>query len=65
MKTKLDYAHEYAIQMTKQGIPLKRCISLSWSYVDAMFNEWDKRTDKSLPDALLECFNLTNTEESQ
>lgn len=65
MKTKLDYAHEYAIQMAKQGIPLKSCISLSWSYADAMFNELDKRTDKSLPDALLECFNSTNTEESQ
>jgi hypothetical protein len=43
MKTKLEMAHEYALEMAKQGIPLKSCLELGWKYADAMQAEADKR----------------------
>ena len=40
---KLKLAHEYALEMAKQGIPLKSCKELGWKYADAMQAELDKR----------------------
>lgn len=40
---KLQMAHEYALEMAKQGIPLKSCKELGWKYADAMQAEADKR----------------------
>ena len=40
---KLKLAHEYALEMAKQGIPLKSCLGLGWKYADAMQAEADKR----------------------
>lgn len=40
---KLTLAHEYALEMAKQGIPLKSCLELGWKYADAMQTEADKR----------------------
>lgn len=40
---KLTLAHEYALEMAKQGIPLKSCKELGWKYADAMQAEADKR----------------------
>ena len=40
---KLKLAHEYALEMAKQGIPLKSCKELGWKYADAMQAEADKR----------------------
>ena len=50
---KLKLAHEYALEMAKQGIPLKSCKELGWKYADAMQAEADKREDKTRPKALL------------
>ena len=40
---KLKLAHDYALEMAKQGIPLKSCKELGWKYADAMQAELDKR----------------------
>ena len=40
---KMKLAHEYALEMAKQGIPLKSCNELGWKYADAMQAEADKR----------------------
>ena len=40
---KLTMAHEYALEMAKQGIPLKSCLELGWKYADAMQAEADNR----------------------
>ena len=40
---KMKLAHEYALEMAKQGIPLKSCKELGWKYADAMQAEADKR----------------------
>lgn len=40
---KLKMAHEYALEMAKQGIPLKSCKELGWKYADAMQAEADER----------------------
>lgn len=40
---KLTLAHEYALEMAKQGIPLKSCKELGWKYADAMQAEAEKR----------------------
>ena len=40
---KLEMAHEYAMEMARQGIPLKSCLQLGWKYADAMQKEWDER----------------------
>ena len=51
---KLKIAHEYALEMAKQGIPLKSCKELGWKYADAMQAEADKRVNKEHPEALCE-----------
>ena len=51
---KLQIAHEYALEMAKQGIPLKSCLDLGWKYADAMQAEDDKRKPSGFPDALKE-----------
>ena len=51
---KLKLAHEYALEMAKQGIPLKSCLGLGWKYADAMQAEADKRENKERPEALCE-----------
>ena len=51
---KLQLAHDYALEMAKQGIPLKSCKELGWKYADAMQAEADKRKPSGLPDALCE-----------
>lgn len=40
---KLEMAHEYAMEMARQGITLKSCLQLGWKYADAMQAEEDKR----------------------
>ena len=40
---KLKLAHEYALEMAKQGMPLRSCLGLGWKYADAMQAEADKR----------------------
>ena len=40
---KLTMAHEYAIVMAKQGVPLRICKEIGWEYADAMQAEADKR----------------------
>ena len=40
---KLKLAHDYALEMAKQGIPLKSCKELGWKYADAMQAEAEKR----------------------
>lgn len=40
---KLQMAHDYALEMAKQGIPLKSCKELGWKYADAMQAEAEKR----------------------
>ena len=49
---KLKLAHEYALEMAKQGIPLKSCKELGWKYADAMQAEAEKRVNKERPEAL-------------
>ena len=51
---KLKLAHEYALEMAKQGIPLKSCKELGWKYADAMQAEAEKRECKGRPDVLWE-----------
>lgn len=51
---KLTLAHEYALEMAKQGIPLKSCKELGWKYADAMQAEAEKRKPSGLPEALRE-----------
>lgn len=51
---KLTMAHEYAIEMAKQGIPLKSCKELGWKYADAMQAEADKRKPTGAPEAIRE-----------
>lgn len=50
----LKLAHEYALEMAKQGIPLKSCKELGWKYADAMQAEAEKRVNKERPEALCE-----------
>lgn len=51
---KLQLAHEYALEMAKQGIPLKSCLELGWKYADAMQAEADKRERKESPEVLFD-----------
>lgn len=51
---KLTMAHEYALEMAKQGIPLKSCKELGWKYADAMQAEAEERVNKERPEALCE-----------
>ena len=41
---KLKLAHDYALKMAKQGIPLRSCLRLGWKYADAMQAEAEKRS---------------------
>lgn len=51
---KLQMAHEYALEMAKQGIPLKSCLELGWKYADAMQAEAEKRNNTERPKVLFE-----------
>ena len=51
---KMKLAHEYALEMAKQGIPLKSCKELGWKYADAMQAEADKRNNVERPKVLFE-----------
>lgn len=51
---KMKLAHEYALEMAKQGIPLKSCKELGWKYADAMQAEADKRNNVERPIVLLD-----------
>src|SRR5574344_475690 len=51
---KLTLAHEYALEMAKQGIPLKSCLELGWKYADAMQAEAEKRNNTERPKVLFE-----------
>ena len=44
-----DAAHDYAMEMARQGIPLKSCVSLGWSYALAMQAESAKHKAKGFP----------------
>ena len=54
MKSKLDMAHEYALEMAKQGIPLKSCLELGWKYADAMYRVFESKEDKTRSNVLLD-----------
>ena len=43
LEEKTKMAHEYAIEMAKQGISLRSCKDLGWKYADAMEAEYKKR----------------------
>lgn len=45
MKTKLELAHEYAIEMAKQSAPLRSCIQLGWRYADEMYKQMQEREE--------------------
>ena len=51
---KLKLAHDYALEMAKQGIALKSCKELGWKYADAMQSEAEKHVSKDRPEALCE-----------
>ena len=51
MKTKLELAHEYAMQHTDEQNP-KLSVERAWQYADAMYAELEKRKDTSRPDVL-------------
>lgn len=51
---KLKMAHDYAIEMAKQGITLKSCLVLGWKYADAMQAEAEKREPKGFPEEIEE-----------
>lgn len=57
---KLQMAHEYALEMAKQGIPLKSCKELGWKYADAMQAEADKRAEQKRKE-IREMLNAGNT----
>lgn len=59
---KLQMAHEYAMEMARQGIPLKSCLQLGWKYADAMQAEWDSRINKDRPCVLHDEFQPTGYE---
>ena len=53
MKTKLELAHEWAMQhMDDKYIELT--VERAWEYADAMYAELEKRKDTSRPDVLQE-----------
>ena len=51
---KMKLAHEYAIEMAKQGISPKSCKELGWKYADAMQAEAEKRNKTEQPIVLFE-----------
>ena len=46
MKTKIDMAHDYAIEMLKRGDPERSIAFDAWTLADAMQAEADKREVK-------------------
>lgn len=52
MKTKRDYAHEYAVEMLKRGDPESRIALDAWKLADAMQAEADKRVVKGVPEVI-------------
>ena len=57
-------AHDYALEMAKQGIPLKSCKELGWKYADAMQAEADKRNKAEAEEKrkyIRELLNADNT----
>ena len=51
---KLKLAHDYAMEMAKQGVPLKSCKELGWKYADAMQSKAEKRVNKDRPEVLFD-----------
>ena len=51
MKTKLELAHEYAMQHTDERY-IELTVERAWQYADAMYAELEKRKDTSRPDVL-------------
>lgn len=49
---KMKLAHEYALEMAKQGISLKSCKELGWKYADAMQAEAEKRNNTERQEVL-------------
>lgn len=47
MKSKLEMAHEYALEMLKRGDPEWRIATDAWKLVDAMLDEFESKQDKS------------------
>lgn len=52
MKTKLEMAHEWAIELLRSGYHSDDIISCAWQYADAMQAEADKRKSGEFPDVL-------------
>ena len=46
MKTKLEMAHDFAMNCKRPDLTLEGVVSLSWKYVDAMQAEADNRSKK-------------------
>ena len=60
---KLKLAHEYALEMAKQGIPLKSCKELGWKYADAMQAEAKKREQEESEKASKEIKDILENHE--
>ena len=58
---KLQLAHEYALEMAKQGIPLRSCKELGWKYADAMQAEADERKKAEAEQKRKEIREMLNT----
>lgn len=69
LKEKTKMAHEYAIEMAKQGISLRPCKELGWKYADAMEAEYSKRkqaeAEKNAEDAKVFFDKLTVADSPQ
>lgn len=60
MKTKMDYAHEYAMRNSiheDKFNTIKGFVKQAWEYADAMQAEADKRVAKGVPDAISQYVN--------
>jgi len=53
MKTKLEMAHEWAVELLRSGYHSDDIISCAWQYADAMQAEADKRENKETCDKSL------------
>ena len=60
---KLKMAHDYALEMAKQGIPLKSCKELGWKYADAMQAEAKKREQEESEKASKEIKDILENHE--
>ena len=59
---KLKLAHDYALEMAKQGIPLKSCKELGWKYADAMQAEAEKRNKEEAEQKRKEMREMLNAD---